>query len=120
MNYKILILSNLSLDEHLEDIYLKKRFEKDGNIVEFKWLDYDSNLDDYYDLIIRRDTWIEETEDMEYYKQLNQKLINRLKNDQKVINLIGLDGNGKSYLKDLYYKNMNVIPTTDILQDALK
>lgn len=120
MNYKILILSNLNIDEHLEDIYLKKRFEKDGNIVDFRWIDYDSNLDDYYDLIIRRDTWIEETKDMEYYKQLNQKLINRLKNNKRVINLIGLDGNGKNYLKDLYYKNMKVIPTTDILQDALK
>lgn len=120
MNYKILILSNNKNEEHIEDIYLKNRFEEDGNLVDFKWIDYDSNLDNEYDIIIRRNTWIEESQDMEYYKKLNKALINRLRDNQKVINLIGLDGTGKSYLKDLYYKGLNVIPTTDILKDAFK
>lgn len=120
MNYKILILSNQRNKEHIEDIYLKNCFEEDGNMVDFEWIDYDSKLDNEYDIIIRRDTWIEDEQDMEYYKKLNEALINRLRGNQKVINLIGLDGTGKNYLKDLYCKNLNVIPTTDILEDALK
>lgn len=120
MNYKILILSNNKNEEHIEDVYLKNRFEKDGNFVDFKWIDYNSNLDNKYDVIIRRNTWIEKSQDMEYYKKMNKALINRLRNNQNVINLIGLDGTGKSYLKDLYYKGLTVIPTTDILEDAFK
>ena len=120
MNYKILILSNQRNKEHIEDIYLKNRFEEDENMVDFEWIDYDSKLDNEYDIIIRRDTWIEDEQDMEYYKKLNEALINRLRGNQKVINLIGLDGTWKNYLKDLYCKNLNVIPTTDILEDALK
>lgn len=106
MNYKILILSNQRNKEHIEDIYLKNRFEEDENMVDFEWIDYASKLDNEYDIIIRRDTWIEDEQDMEYYKKLNKALINRLRGNQKVINLIGLDGAGKNYLKDLYCKNL--------------
>lgn len=120
MNYNILILSNLNNIESKEDILLKDRFEKDGNKVDIMWIDYDEKLDSNYDLIIRRDTWIENENDTIYYKQKNSELIKRLVTSLKTINLIGLDGRGKEYLKDLYYKNMTVIPTTDILEDALK
>ncbi len=120
MNYNILILSNLNNIESKEDILIKDRFEKDGNKVDIMWIDYDEKLDSNYDLIIRRDTWIENENDTIYYKQKNSELIKRLVTSLKTINLIGLDGRGKEYLKDLYYKNMTVIPTTDILEDALK
>ena len=120
MNYNILILSNLNNIESKEDILLKDRFEKDSNKVDIMWIDYDEKLDSNYDLIIRRDTWIENENDTIYYKQKNSELIKRLVTSLKTINLIGLDGRGKEYLKDLYYKNMTVIPTTDILEDALK
>lgn len=120
MNYNILILSNLNNIESKEDILLKDRFEKDSNKVDIMWIDYDEKLDSNYDLIIRRDTWIEDENDTIYYKQKNSELIKRLVTSLKTINLIGLDGRGKEYLKDLYYKNMTVIPTTDILEDALK
>lgn len=120
MNYKILILSNSENEEMIEDLLLKKRFEQDGNNVDIMWIDYNNKLDSNYDLIIRRNTWVEKGKDTQYYKKKNTELINRLKNNKKTINLIGLDGLGKNYLKELYYKNMNVIPTTDILEDALK
>lgn len=120
MNYKILILSNLENAEKIEDLMLKERFEQDGNMVDIMWVDYDKSLDQNYDIIIRRDTWVEEENATEQYKQKNNELINRLNNSNKTINLVGLDGKGKEYLKNLYYKNMNVIPTTDILEDALK
>lgn len=120
MNLKILILSNIENYENKEDLLLKERFEQDGNIVDMMWVDYNEKLDDNYDLIIRRNTWVEEDKDIKYFKSKNDKLIDRLKNSKKTINLIGLDGIGKEYLKELFYKNMNVIPTTDILEDALK
>lgn len=118
--YKILILSNINNYESKEDNYLKKRLEQDGNVVDIKWLDYDENLDEYYDLIIRRNVWIDKEKDMNNYKKINLKLINRLRNNKNVINLVGLDGLGKIYLKDFYYNDLNVIPTTDILEDALE
>lgn len=120
MNYKILILSNPENEEMVEDLLIKKRFEQDGNIVDMMWIDYDKKLDEDYDLIIRRNTWVENGKDITDYKKKNEELINRLKNNTKTINLIGLDGKGKIYLKDLFNKNMNVIPTTDIIENALK
>lgn len=120
MKYKILILSNIENEEFIEDIMLKKRFEQDGNIVDIMWIDYDNNLDKDYDIIIRRNTWVGKGHETEYYKQKNNLLIERLKDSKKTINLVGLDGKGKNYLKTLYYKNMNVIPTTDIVEEAIK
>ena len=97
-----MIISNINNEESEEDILLKNRFEQDGNIVDLKWIDYSEELDNCYDIIIRRDGWIEKEEEMNNYKMLNSKLINRLRNNKKVINLIGLDGLGKTYLKDFY------------------
>jgi len=118
--YKILILSNLENEETTEDLMLKKRFEQDGNIVDIMWIDYDNNLDKDYDIIIRRNSWVENENEIKYYKIKNNELIERLCNNKKTINLVGLDGKGKKYLKELYYKNMNVIPTTDNIEEALE
>lgn len=119
MNYKILILSREENNE-IEDIYIKNRLIQDGNHVDIKWIDYDESLDDKYDLIIRRNAWIEELRDTAKYKELNKRLINRLISKRiKTVNLVGLDGLGKGYLQDLYHKNLKVIPTTDNIKEAL-
>lgn len=119
MNYKILILSRKENNE-IEDIYIKNRLIQDGNHVDIKWIDYDESLDDKYDLIIRRNAWVEELEDTTKYSELNKRLINRLiSKGIKTVNLVGLDGLGKYYLQDLYHKNLKVIPTTNNIKEAL-
>lgn len=119
MNYKILILARPENDE-IEDVYIKDRLMKDGNLVDIRWIDYDENLDDKYDLIIRRNAWVEELQETSKYKELNTNLINRLTSKKiKTVNLIGLDGLGKEYLQELYHKRLKVIPTTDNIEEAL-
>ena len=60
--YKILILSNAENEEHIEDKYLAESLKKDGNIVDISWIDYDEKLDEKYDVIIRRNTWVDKLE----------------------------------------------------------
>lgn len=120
MKYKILILSNKDNEEIIEDIYLKERFKKDGNICDIKWVDYDEKLDDYYDVIIRRNTWVGNGKDTVSFQKLDNSLIDRLKSKNiKTVNLLGLDGSGKEYLMEFYHKNLKVIPTTDDIDEAL-
>ena len=117
MKYKILLLTNAENEEIIEDIYLQERFKKDGNICDIKWVDYDEKLDDYYDVIIRRNTWVGNSKDTKSYKSLDGLLIERLVNKKaKTVNLQGLDGKGKEYLLDFYRKGLKVIPT---LNEAL-
>lgn len=120
MNYKILILSNKENDEHIEDIYLAESLKKDGNIVDLAWVDYDEQLDEKYDVIIRRNTWVEEFEQIERFAKLNKLLEDRLeKKNIKTVNLVGLDGKGKKYLIEFMKKGFSVIPTFDNVEDAL-
>lgn len=120
MKYKILLLSNAENEEIIEDIYLQERFKKDGNICDIKWVDYDEKLDDYYDIIIRRNTWVGNSKDTKSYKSLDGLLIERLVNKKaKTVNLQGLDGKGKEYLLDFYRKGLKVIPTSNDLNEAL-
>lgn len=72
--YKILILSNQSNDEFIEDIYLATSFREDGHLVTMAWVDYDENLDDRFDIIIRRNTWVEDKEETNLYKIKNTHL----------------------------------------------
>ena len=91
MKYKILILSNKDNEEIIEDIYLKERFKKDGNICDIKWVDYDEKLDDYYDVIIRRNTWVGNGKDTVSFQKLDNSLIDRLKSKNiKTVNLLSL------------------------------
>lgn len=118
--YNILILSNKDNEEYIDDTYIAESFRKDGHSVDMLWVDYDENLDEKYDIIIRRNTWFEDVNQAEYFKVHNEKLKERLsKKNIKTVNLIGLDGNGKEYLCKLYKQGKRVVPTMDNLEDAI-
>ena len=118
--YKILILSNAENEEHIEDKYLAESLRKDGNIVDISWIDYDEKLDEKYDVIIRRNTWVDKLEKTIKYSRLDNLLKERLqKKHIKTVNLVGYDGKGKKYLIDFIKKGYPVIPTFDNVDDAL-
>lgn len=116
--YNILILSNRDNDEFLEDTYIADTFRKDGHVVDMLWVDYDEALDEKYDVIIRRNTWVEDENKTKNYYQKNNALKERLTRKKiKTVNLIGLDGNGKEYLCKLYTDGKKVIPTVNNIED---
>ena len=52
------------------------------------WVDYDENLDDRFDIIIRRNTWVEDKKETNLYKIKNNEIIERLKDKNiKTVNL---------------------------------
>lgn len=119
--YHILILSNPKNEEFIEDKYIADTFREEGHIVKMAWVDYDENLDDKFDIIIRRNTWVEDKEETNLYKIKNNKMKERLKEkDIKTVNLEGLDGQGKSYLCKLFKEGKKVIPTIDKIEDINK
>ena len=116
--YKILILSNPNNYEYIEDTYIANAFKEDGHIVDLLWVDYDEKLDTKYDVIIRRNTWVEDEKDTYNYKIKNEILKQRLiKKKIKTVNLEGLDGKGKQYLCELFKNGKKVIPIIDNLKD---
>ena len=119
--YHILILSNPKNEEFIEDKYIADTFREEGHIVKMAWVDYDENLDDKFDIIIRRNTWVEDKEETNLYKIKNNKMKERLKEKNiKTVNLEGLDGQGKSYLCKLFKEGKKVIPTIDKIEDINK
>jgi len=119
--YKILILSNPNNEEFIEDLYIATSFREDGHLVSVLWIDYDEKLDSKYDVIIRRNTWVEDEKDTYNYKIKNEVLKERLiRKDIKTVNLEGLDGKGKQYLCDLFNNGKKVIPTIDNLKELDK
>lgn len=119
--YNILILSNTENEEFIEDAYIATAFRKDGHRVTIKWVDYEEELDEKFDIIIRRDTWVEVGKDTSYFKEKNDILKERLsKKNIKTVNLVGLDGKGKQYLCELFKQGKQVIPTVDNIQDINK
>lgn len=119
--YKILILSNPNNYEHIEDLYIANSFKEDGHFVEVLWIDYDEQLDNKFDIIIRRNTWVEDEKDIYNYKIKNEALKERLINKNiKTVNLDGLDGKGKFYLCNLFKAGKNVIPTIDNIEELTK
>ena len=116
----ILILSNTNDEYAKEDLYISNAFEQDGHNVEIHWVDYDSGLDSKFDIIIRRNSWVEIPEKISYYKIKNDALIKRLKSQNKItINLIEKDYYGKGYLLEYYQKGLPVIPTFNNVENAL-
>lgn len=111
--YNILILSNPDNPEYLgEDKMLADAFTADGHNVSMKWIDYDESLDTKFDIILRRNTWVDSESKTAEYKIKNGNLIERLKNcPTKTVNLEGFDGRGKLYLYNLFREGYNVIPT---------
>lgn len=119
--YKILILSNSNNYEFIEDLYIATSFREDGHLVNILWVDYDQSLDNKFDIIIRRNTWVEDKKDTYNYKVKNEELKERLiKKNIKTVNLEGLDGKGKQYLCELFKKGKKVIPTIDNLSEIDK
>lgn len=119
--YKILILSNPKNEEYIEDLYVAASFREDGHLVDLLWVDYDERLDTKYDVIIRRNTWVEDKKDTYNYKIKDEILKERLiKKNIKTVNLEGLDDKGKGYLCELFKKGNKVIPTIDNLDELDK
>ena len=119
--YKILILSNNENEEYREDEYIAETFKKDGHIVDLLGVDYNEELDEKFDIIIRRNSWVEEKEKTIDYEIKNNKLKERLKSkDIKTVNLEGLDGLGKEYLCQIYENGKQVIPTVDSIDKINK
>lgn len=116
--YNILILSNMVGSGLCDDTILKESFEKDGHSVKLDSVCFDEKLDQTFDVIIRRNTWVSSTDDTAKLYENNKKLIERLsKKDIKTVNLIGLDGNGKGYLCDLFKTHEKVLPTIKSMSD---
>ena len=119
--YKILILSNDENEEYREDEYIAETFRKDGHIVDLLGVDYNDELDEKFDIIIRRNSWVEEEEKTIDYEIKNNKLKERLKNKNiKTVNLEGFDGLGKEYLCQIYESGKQVIPTVDSIDKINK
>ena len=117
--YNILILSNPNDIYAKEDEMLAESFEKDGNKVLMQWVDYDEKLDDEYDVILRRNTWVQEEENIPHFNQYNEILKARVKNKPiKKVNFYEVDCEGKGYLIDYYRKGLPVIPSTNHLEEA--
>lgn len=118
MKYRILILSNCKGSGLKDDTILKESFEADGHFVAMETVFYDENQDESFDVIIRRNTWVSsEAETDDLYLQ-NQRLVARLQEKGiKTVNLLGLDGQGKGYLCDLFRDGKQVIPTISSLGD---
>ncbi len=115
---QILILSNMQGSGYNEDLVLKEAFEADGHQVSIKSVDYHEAEDETYDIILRRNTWVSKEEDTPYLHEHNQKLIKRLSDKFiKTTNLVGLDGEGKGYIVDLFKANEPVIPTINSMSD---
>lgn len=54
---KILIITNTSNEEIKEDIWIAEAFAKDGHRVNIVNMDYPEELDEVYDVLVKRNTW---------------------------------------------------------------
>lgn len=114
--YRILILSNPENEEFIEDEYVANAFREDGHIVKMAWVDYDEKMDEEFDIIIRRNAWVEDEKKTEQYAIKVDLLKERLNGKKiKTVNFDGLDGQGKWYLCKLFEEKKRVIPTVDSL-----
>lgn len=110
--YNILILSNMVGSGVKDDTILQEAFKADGHNVSLDNICFDEKLDETFDVIIRRNTWVSSTDLTSKLHEDNQELIKRLSSKTvKTVNLVGLDGKGKAYLCDLFEKFDNVLPT---------
>ncbi len=99
--------------------------EKDGNIVDISWIDYDEKLDEEYDVFIKRNIWLSDDYDYEEilkYEEMANKLNNRLRcKNKKLINFNGkFDEQGKDYLVELFNRGYEVIPSINKKEDINK
>ena len=81
--YNILILSNPDDIYAKEDEMLAESFEKDGQNVLMQWVDYNEELDEEFDIVLRRDTWVQEESQVPKYEKYTNILKQRIK-DKKI------------------------------------
>lgn len=81
----------------------------------------DIDIIENYDLIIRRNTWEENLDEISQFRK-NNTIITQLIEKRSIpsINLKGLDWFGKAYLCDLFDKKYDVIPTICNVNDIDK
>lgn len=116
--YNILILSNLQSIYAKEDELIAESFRNDGHTVSIEWINYDEELDDKFDIVLMRDIWVENEQEIPKYKKYNNLLKMRLKNKPiKKVNFYEIDSEGKSYLIDYYKKGLPVIPSINNLKE---
>ena len=116
--YNILILSNLDSIYAKEDELIAESFRNDGHAVSIVWIDYDEALDEKFDIILMRDIWVENEQDIPKYQKYNNLLKMRLKAKPiKKVNFYEVDSEGKMYLIDYYKKGLPVIPSTTTLKE---
>lgn len=116
--YNILILSNLDSIYAKEDELIAESFRNDGHAVSIVWIDYDGALDEKFDIILMRDIWVENEQDIPKYQKYNNLLKMRLKAKPiKKVNFYEVDSEGKMYLIDYYKKGLPVIPSTTTLKE---
>lgn len=118
----ILLLTNLNNEEKQEDLWIAEAFRKDGNKVDIQWIDYDEELDDSYDVILKRNIWISQEitqKELQRYEEKAEQLNKRLKNKERnLVNFNGkFDSQGKGYLVDLFNRDYEVIPSIDNLKE---
>ena len=117
--YNILILSNPDDIYAKEDEMLAESFEKDGQNVLMQWVDYNEELDEEFDIVLRRDTWVQEESQVPKYEKYTNILKQRIKDKKiKKVNFYEVDSEGKRYLINYYKKGLPVIPSTDNLEEA--
>lgn len=117
--YNILILSNPDDIYAKEDEMLAESFEKDGQNVLMQWVDYNEELDEEFDIVLRRDTWVQEESQVPKYEKYTNILKQRIKDKKiKKVNFYEVDSEGKRYLIDYYKKGLPVIPSTDNLEEV--
>ncbi len=115
----ILIISNASNDEILEDIWIARAFIEDGHKVIVASIDYDERLDDIVDIIIKRNSWCNNSSDLKnYYKTALEVKKRIIAKDSPRINFDGkFDGTDKSYLVKLFKEGYTVIPSIDNINE---
>lgn len=109
---KILIITNLENECSIEDVWISDSLKRDGHIVKLVNKYYNKELENEYDIFIKRYSWIEDIEEFsvgaeesDYETRILNKNLPRINFDGK------FDNKGKHYLADLYAKGYSVVPT---------
>lgn len=116
--YRILILSNMEGSGLRDDQILQEAFVAAGHQAEVDGVNYPPSRDEDFDVIIRRNTWTHSEDATAALHESNKTLIARLtEKGKKTVNLLGLDGQGKGYLCQLFHQGRQVIPTINTMKD---
>ena len=118
---KILMITNLLNECSEEDIWIATSFMEDGNEVKLVNKYYNKELEDEYDIFIKRYSWIEDindftigAEESDYETRILSKNLPRINFDGK------FDNKGKHYLAELYNKGYDVVPTINDINNIEK